>query len=249
MLSCLTSAKNQGVEGIDTEERRERDASPPLQRDFTLQQLKDFTGMDGNPIYIALRKEVYDVSSAANFYGPKCAYSCFAGREASRAMAKLSFEDSDMDRMDLDDLNAFEKSNLDDWVDKFKHYRDYPLVGKVSIPPSNLEFTRSELLKCRNEARNADPDRVDSPIYVSINRNVYDVSYGGKEMYAEGGAYFLFAGKDISRALAKMSFKDEDVDNIDVSDLTPAEMKVLSDWENKFSAVRKYPCVGRLIED
>lgn len=30
-----------------------------------------------------------------------------------------------------DDLSAAESDTLDGWVDKFKHYSSYPMVGKV----------------------------------------------------------------------------------------------------------------------
>ena len=66
-------------------------------------------------------------------------------------------------------------------------------------------------------------------------------------MYSLGGPYSLFAGKDVSRALAKMSFKDEDVNNSDISDLTAEEKKTLEEWEVKFTNVKKYPVVGKLL--
>lgn len=65
-------------------------------------------------------------------------------------------------------------------------------------------------------------------------------------MYAPGTTYNLFAGKDASRALAKMSFKPEDVNSRDLSDLTQEQLKVLDDWAVKFETKRKYPVVGTL---
>ena len=59
--------------------------------------------------------------------------------------------------------------------------------------------------------------------------------------YGPGGAYALFAGKDASRALAKMSFEQQDL-NGDISDLTPMELGSLNDWEYKFTS--KYVKVG-----
>jgi hypothetical protein len=38
-------------------------------RDFTLEQLRDYDGTSDKPIYISLKYEVYDVSSAREFYG------------------------------------------------------------------------------------------------------------------------------------------------------------------------------------
>lgn len=53
----------------------------------------------------------------------------------------------------------------------------------------------------------------------------------------------MFAGKDASRALAKMSFEPQDL-NGDISDLTPMELGSLNDWEYKFTS--KYVKVGTI---
>lgn len=59
--------------------------------------------------------------------------------------------------------------------------------------------------------------------------------------YGPGGPYALFAGKDASRALAKMSFEDKDL-NGDLIGLGVFEMEALQDWEYKFMS--KYVKVG-----
>lgn len=59
--------------------------------------------------------------------------------------------------------------------------------------------------------------------------------------YGPGGPYALFAGKDASRALAKMSFEDKDLTG-DISGLGPFELEALQDWEYKF--MTKYVKVG-----
>lgn len=59
--------------------------------------------------------------------------------------------------------------------------------------------------------------------------------------YGPGGPYALFAGKDASRALAKMSFDDKDL-NGDLTGLGVFELEALQDWEYKFMS--KYVKVG-----
>ncbi|KAG5002521.1 hypothetical protein JHK86_026660 [Glycine max] len=72
---------------------------------------------------------------------------------------------------------------------------------------------------------------------------VYDVSTG-KSFYGPGGPYAMFAGKDTSRALAKMSKNNDDI-SPSLVDLSNKEIGVLNDWENKFQA--KYPVVARVL--
>jgi hypothetical protein len=43
-----------------------------------------------------------------------------------------------------------------------------------------------------------------------------------------------------------MSFKPEDLESRDLSDLTPVQQKTLADWEKKFIIQRKYPVVGNI---
>jgi membrane-associated progesterone receptor component len=232
--------------GSSSKVEEEEEKEPP--RDFTIEQLREFDGIDGKPIYISLRGDVYDCSAASDFYGEGSGYHCFAGREASRAMAKLSFEEEELSNTNLDDLGPFERSTLEDWVVKFKHYKSYPVVGRVQINlPASKEFKRSELAPFKG-TQEVPAGRVDAPIYVGIKGKVVDVSFGGKEFYGPGETYHIFAGIDASRALAKMSFNEEDLKNSSIDDLTPEQLKVLDDWEKKFITTKKYPVVGTIVE-
>lgn len=77
---------------------RDEDPEPP--RNFTLAQLKEFVGKIEDkeaPIYLALDGEVYDVSEGRDFYGPEGVYGSFAGHDVTKAFAKNSLEESDLD--------------------------------------------------------------------------------------------------------------------------------------------------------
>ena len=67
-------------------------------------------------------------------------------------------------------------------------------------------------------------------------------------MWNEGprGGYSKFAGNDISRALAKMSFNPADLANTSTDDLSEKQKKVLDDWINTFEVKKNYPVVGNL---
>ncbi|KAM0039016.1 putative cytochrome b5-like heme/steroid binding domain-containing protein [Helianthus debilis subsp. tardiflorus] len=67
--------------------------------------------------------------------------------------------------------------------------------------------------------------------------------YHFRMFYGPGGPYALFAGKDASRALAKMSFEEKDL-NGDLTGLGVFELEALQDWEYKFMS--KYVKVGTI---
>jgi membrane-associated progesterone receptor component len=50
--------------------------------------------LDAGKIYIAIKGKVYDVTKGAQFYGVDGPYHVFAGRDASRALARLSFDEA-----------------------------------------------------------------------------------------------------------------------------------------------------------
>jgi len=85
-----------------------------------------------------------------------------------------------------------------------------------------------------------------APIYLGAGDKVFDVSFGGVLSYGPKGGYNRFAGKDASRALAKMSFDPEDLANTSVDDLEDKQKKILQDWIKTFEERKKYPIVGKL---
>lgn len=103
----------------------------------------------------------------------------------------------------------------------------------------NRLFTKEELANYNGE----DPSL---PIYLAIKGIVFDVSEA-KRVYGPGGKYHGFAGKDASRAMAKWSTEEEDL-NDDLDGLTEEELARLDDSYNKLFAT-KYPKVGYLDED
>lgn len=98
--------------------------------ELTEHQLRQFNGSDpSKPIYVAVKGRIFDVTTGKSFYGPGGAYAMFAGREASRALAKMSKEEEDISAS-LDDLTDKEIGVLKDWEKKFE--AKYPIVGRVA---------------------------------------------------------------------------------------------------------------------
>ncbi|ODV86067.1 hypothetical protein CANARDRAFT_7428 [[Candida] arabinofermentans NRRL YB-2248] len=101
---------------------------------YTPKTLYKYNGFDMEQIYIAVRGTVYDVSKSRQFYGPSGPYNVFAGHDASRGLAKNSFEPemvkSFEEKIDtLSDLDASEIKSLDGWEEMFKS--KYPVVGTL----------------------------------------------------------------------------------------------------------------------
>ena len=108
-------------------------------------------------------------------------------------------------------------------------------LSRARSSSSSMELTPQQL----SQYNGSDPSK---PIYVALKGRIFDVTTG-KSFYGPGGAYAMFAGKDASRALAKMSKNDEDI-TPSLDGLSEKEIGVLNDWEKKFEA--KYPVVGRV---
>ncbi|KAF8313466.1 cytochrome b5 [Clavulina sp. PMI_390] len=101
---------------------------------YSPQTLEPFDGKRNPRILLAINRIVYDVSAGKSFYGPEGPYGNFAGRDASRGMAKQSF-DLDMltpvdARIDpLKDITKSEIDNMNGWSSHFEN--KYVVCGEL----------------------------------------------------------------------------------------------------------------------
>ncbi|KAF8582954.1 cytochrome b5 [Ramaria rubella] len=101
---------------------------------YTPRTLQPFDGKDGGRILLAIDGTVFDVTSGRGFYGPDGMYGNFAGRDASRGMAKQSFDETMLTPIDqpldkLQDLDSSEIENMRGW---FEHFTNkYIVCGKL----------------------------------------------------------------------------------------------------------------------
>ncbi|KAJ4963484.1 hypothetical protein NE237_023423 [Protea cynaroides] len=104
--------------------------SPPTQLgEMTVVELKAYDGWDPEKsLLIAIKGQIYDVSQSRKFYGAGGPYALFGGKEASRALATLSFEEK-IFTGDISGLNSSELDNLRDWENKFMD--KYVKVGTI----------------------------------------------------------------------------------------------------------------------
>ncbi|VAH04956.1 unnamed protein product [Triticum turgidum subsp. durum] len=120
--------------------------------------------------------------------------------------------------------------------------RRWQEVADEALPPAPEPVQVGEITA--DELRQYDGSDPEKPLLMAIKGQIYDVSQSRVRMfYGPGGPYALFAGKDASRALAKMSFEPQDLTG-DVSGLGPFELSALQDWEYKFTS--KYVKVGSI---
>ncbi|XP_022891063.1 membrane steroid-binding protein 1-like [Olea europaea var. sylvestris] len=113
-----------------TSDEKMRPLRPPVQLgEITEEELKQYDGSDSEkPLLMAIKGQIYDVSQSRMFYGPGGPYALFAGKDASRALAKLSFDEKDLNG-DLTGLGFFELDALQDW--EYKFITKYVQVGTI----------------------------------------------------------------------------------------------------------------------
>jgi len=133
---------------IDLSEEEKEEELPALdKRDFTLEELKEYNGVDNPHVLIAVNGKVFDVTRGKNFYGPDGPYSIFAGRDASRGLATFSIDQSAIRDTydDLSDMNTLQMESVIEWELQF--VEKYDEVGKLLKPgekATNYKLDESE---------------------------------------------------------------------------------------------------------
>lgn len=260
---CFVNAISDPLKAMGTSDKsttqnsqEEVEEEPDAPRNFTQKQLSYFDGKDDEktgepkPVYLSLDTVVFDVSEGRNFYGPGGPYELFAGHECGVALAKFSFNEEFIDDFDgCSKLAYAEKSELENWMSKFEHWRQYPIKGRLipdaKMPNPDAILSKDDLWK-NNGEEEIPEGYATAPIYIGAHDKVYDMSFGGVEFYGKGCSYNVFAGRDAARALATMSLDAEVAKNPDISDMTEKQIKVLNDWKNTFEERKGYPVVGKL---
>lgn len=106
-------------------------------QDFTPLTLQKYNGKDDPHVLVAINGRVFDVTSGKAHYGPMGSYAAFAGRDASRGLAKHSFELDMLTPLDqpidtLSDISESEREALEQWEEFFSG--KYPYCGRLVNP-------------------------------------------------------------------------------------------------------------------
>lgn len=91
--------------------------------------LQTKTGVNGAPIWVAVKGLVFDCSAKPDMYGPGAGYHIFAGKDGSKALGLGSLKPEDA-VADYSKLGPDEMKTLDNWL-KFFQAR-YNQVGVVA---------------------------------------------------------------------------------------------------------------------
>ncbi|XP_052186846.1 membrane steroid-binding protein 1 [Diospyros lotus] len=131
VVSALFGSPDRQYERLSRASQEEMQPLPPPVQvgEITEEELKAYDGTDPQkPLLMAIKGQIYDVSQSRMFYGPGGPYALFAGKDASRALAKMSFEEKDLTG-DISSLGPFELDALQDW--EYKFMSKYVKVGTV----------------------------------------------------------------------------------------------------------------------
>ncbi|XP_037550687.1 neudesin [Nematolebias whitei] len=120
-------------------------ATKPV-RLFTEEELKRYDGSEeGQPIYMAVKGVVFDVTKGKEFYGHSAPYNALVGKDSTRAVAKMSLDPADLtpDTAGLTDEQLKSLNNIFEGTYKAK----YPIVGYTAARILNQDGSPNEDFK------------------------------------------------------------------------------------------------------
>ncbi|KAJ8392975.1 hypothetical protein AAFF_G00068790 [Aldrovandia affinis] len=95
---------------------------------FTDEDLEKYNGhQEGQPIYMAVKGVVFDVTKGKEFYGIDAPYNALVGRDSTRAVAKMSLDPEDLTH-DTTGLTEEQLQSLES-VFSGTYKAKYPIVG------------------------------------------------------------------------------------------------------------------------
>ncbi|KAF7653200.1 hypothetical protein LDENG_00086060 [Lucifuga dentata] len=124
---------------------KHKQATKPV-RLFTEEDLKRYDGSEeGQPIYMAIKGVVFDVTKGKEFYGKDAPYNVLVGKDSTRAVAKMSLDPADL-TSDTTGLTEEELQSLDD-VFEGTYKTKYPIVGYTASRILNEDGSPNEDFK------------------------------------------------------------------------------------------------------
>ena len=122
---------------------------PPRQADvlvyLTLDELKEYNGLDRPECYLSYNNTIYDTSSVDHYKKGKGGYSVYSGHEMAYALAKSDLKGEHLNKYFGDDISEEDRKSFDDWEQFYKG--KYPVVGRVVTAEEKHKFESEERKK------------------------------------------------------------------------------------------------------
>uniref|UniRef100_A0A7S2WGT6 Cytochrome b5 heme-binding domain-containing protein n=1 Tax=Mucochytrium quahogii TaxID=96639 RepID=A0A7S2WGT6_9STRA len=101
---------------------------------MTAEELAEFDGTDGGPIYLAIMGRIYDVSEGKEYYGVGRSYHHFVGKDATRAFC-TGCKKPECLISSLTGLDEYLKSEARRWLELFELHDKYKFIGVLVQDP------------------------------------------------------------------------------------------------------------------
>lgn len=114
----------------------EADLNAPKSDPISLKQLSKYDGVQDKKIYLAIKGDVFDVTSNTKSYGPGGGYHPLVGKDSSRSLGLMSLSPDTTNAPNCWDYSGLTEKQLktvNDWHTFFT--KRYNIVGKVSDLP------------------------------------------------------------------------------------------------------------------
>ncbi|KAM9354039.1 neudesin [Pholidichthys leucotaenia] len=144
MLLCIISAAF-----AEDVKLRYKPATKPV-RLFTEEELTRYDGTEeGQPIYMAVKGAVFDVTKGKEFYGKNAPYNALVGKDSTRAVAKMSLDPEDL-TSDTTGLTEEQLKSLDS-IFEGTYKTKYPIVGYMASRILNEDGSSNEDFKAEDQ--------------------------------------------------------------------------------------------------
>jgi len=99
---------------------------------FTRDEIAEFDGSDpSKPLYLVIKKRVYDVTSGRKHYGKGASYNVFVGKDNTRAFLGQEAREGEPPLSDLSKLSKEEMESIDNWVKFYDEHETYKYLGDL----------------------------------------------------------------------------------------------------------------------
>jgi len=111
-------------------------------------------------------------------------------------------------------------------------------IQELNQGVTQRHYTIPELAQCHGRDD-------ETPAMVAIYRKVFDCSRRKEDLYGPTGSYKMFTGRDATRLLAINKLDEDQMDNLQVDDLSKEDDDKSWAWQDYYT--ERYPCVGWLV--